>query len=190
MMLRMKKTFFQSISNLPIIWKILIILFLLSIFLYLINLYLTNQSKQYFPWNNIQPGVTTVDEFTKTLGEPISTKTTGSQIEYGFTSTYPSFPNQVVAENNTVKFVREWVPINPPKLITEYTQTLGEPEYTSNAVDEGFLLYAYPSKGIAIDFHNATGEVYHILHFQRTTVQHFVQEYKQFISTDDEPQGF
>jgi len=186
----MKKSFFQSISNLPIIWKVLLILFLLSIFLYLVNLYLVKQNTRYFPWNNIQPGITTIDEFTKALGEPVSTKTSGSQTEHGYTSTYPSFPNQVVTENKTVKYVREWVPITPPTLITKYTQILGEPEYTSSAIDEGFILYAYPSKGIAIDFHEITGEVWHILHFQKTSIQQFIQEYQQFLSTEDSPKGF
>lgn len=186
----MKKTFFQSISNLPLLWKILLLLSLLSILLFLVNLYLLKQNKQYFPWNNIEPGITTLDQLRTNLGEPVSTKTNGSQTEYGFTSTYPSFPNQVVTENSKVKFVREWVSINPPKLITEYVQILGEPEYTTDAIDSGYKLYAYPSKGIAIDFHNATGEVYHILHFQRTSVQQFIQDYKQFISTDNEPRGF
>lgn len=147
------------------------------------------QDQQYFPWNNVEPGVTTIDQLKTNLGEPISTKTNGNQTEYGFTSTYPSFPNEVVTENKTVKFVREWVSINPPTLITTYTSTLGDPEYTTNAIDEGFILYAYPSKGIAIDFHNTTGEVYHILHFQRISIQQFIQDYGKFISSNEQ-KGF
>jgi len=184
------KVFFQKIASLPLVWKILIILVLFSFFLYLINLYLIKQNTQYFPWNNIQPNTTTLDEVKNKLGDPISTKTNGSQVEYGYKSSYPSFPNQVVGESNKVKFVREWVPIDPPKLITEYTQTLGEPEYTTNAIDEGFIMYAYPSKGVAIDFHNTTKEVFHILHFQRMSTQQFIQEYQQFLSSENSQGAF
>ena len=134
-----------------------------------------------YQWNGVIPGKTSITDLEKTLGQPIQTKQQGDQTVYGFKSAYPSFPHEVAANSaGTVSFVREWVPTENPKKIADYLKELGQPEFVTKSLDEGYTIYAYPNRGIAFNAHTVTETLFHIWHFPPMTADQFKKEFAQY----------
>ena len=140
----------------------------------MITVVLQQKQRVLYPWNGVIPGKTSIADLEKTLGQPVGTKQQGDQVVYGFKSDYPSFPHEVVTNNTgTVSFVREWIPTENPKKIADYLKELGPPQLITTSLDEGYTIYAFPSRGIAFNAHTVTGTLFHIWHFSPTTVDQF-----------------
>ena len=130
--------------------------------------------------DNAYPGDDEVDEgSSKTESLP------DGSIEYEYPSDNPNRPHMQIFDNNIVIFRRN-IMSNTGYTVNDYADLLTNPEYTSQgSVTYGTnaVVYASPTKGIAIVADTQTGEVYEQDLFVAMSVNDYVKKFGTDIST-------
>lgn len=135
---------------------------------------------------DIVPGTTLKNELFNILGEPISTtqiKDTQTQYEFRSTSDYRNNQAVINDEDETVTIVKEIITSKNDKTSSSIQQEYGLSEIKLSKPDSGsytvpsYLLYAYPSKGIAYIGHVEAETILEIWYFESTTNDVFVEKW-------------
>ena len=126
---------------------------------------------------NAYPGDDEVEEGS------INTKTLpDGSIEYEYSSDDPNMPDMQILKDNVVVFRRNMM---PETKLTDYSDLLSNPEYTSqgsNYYGANAIIYASPTKGIAVVTNPQTEQVYEQYLFQAMSVNDYLQKYGKDIS--------
>lgn len=136
-------------------------------------------------WNSITPGKTSLEELKKKLGTPFSEKDHGDTTFLEYASDFPVYPNEVMVQKNTVSFIKEWVPASANKSLGDYIKIYGEPEFTTIVKEtyESHTLHVFASKGVAVNAHNQTKQVFHVWYFPPTTQEKFLSIFSEQLET-------
>jgi hypothetical protein len=126
-------------------------------------------------WQDIAPGVTTIQEVVTKLGSPTLTQEGDTQI-LSYPTTNKHWKNEVFAKNNRVIFIRErlFAPAETSYqklisgLVEQSTQLYG-PDF-----EGGMFLFVYPKTGVAFLVNTSHGVVYERWYFPPTSLQDFL----------------
>lgn len=169
-------------------WFVILLAFVATI-LIVIKLVFTNAPQQptaptqgQATWKGITPGKSTVDAVYKSLGEPKSTSSDGSQLFYLREGGGP--PHIVVLQGNTVGFVKEEAIAGN---LTDIKKKYGEPEgeYFGPNKSVGFKMYIYSKYGFAVNAHSENGRILEIWYFAPTSLSQFLATWGKDLSTQE-----
>lgn len=128
---------------------------------------------------NAYPGDDEVDE-----GSLNTVTLSDGSIEYEYPSDDPNRPHIQIIKGNAVIFRRN-IMADTGITVTDYSDLLSNPEYTaqgSSYYGPTAMVYATPTKGIAIVANPQTGEVYEQYLFLAMSVSDYLQKYGKDIS--------
>lgn len=145
----------------------------------------TNQPNS---WDQITPGYSKIDQVNQQLGQPIDQQPYGQGLQYSYTSSYPTLPNEVVVDSSgTVRFMKEFLsPGNFEKLET-FTSLYGQPDLVLFDTEIGDSLQAnvFLPEGIVVLAHIADGSVQQKWYFEPTSSETFLQSWGTTLTTQE-----
>lgn len=169
---------------------IIVVLFAISVFLY-VKRKPKSPSQDEIPsagadFETLIPGISQKNEAIEKLGEPLNDINSDT---LKFESNNPNLPTQVVAEDQTIIFIKEIITAEDNKTSEEIISKYGVAPYTLFGSDSvnGFNLYAYPEKGLAYLGHIKEPIVLEIWYFQPTSFNNFKQKWASDYSTIFQP---
>lgn len=139
-------------------------------------------------WNGITPGRSTLSQLDQQFGLPIQTQQSQLGTVLSYQSEFPTLPHQVVVDQeNTVQFIKEYIPYSPDLKIDQYIQQFGQPdlELIEPEAGEAARAYVFLSQGLVIVAHVTDGTIEQRWYFTPTTESAFLQSWGQEL-TDQE----
>ncbi|GIK84485.1 MAG: hypothetical protein BroJett025_11070 [Patescibacteria group bacterium] len=175
--------------------KIIIVLFavvlVISIFF---NLTAPEAPVQQNTWNSATPGFKLPRNVKDQLGDPISVTQSEFGIQNNYKSSYPALPNSItVSEDETVKFIQEYIVYDPEHTVDRYTRQFGDPDLVLYAPKYTNVTKAYVflTEGLAIFAHQYAGTVEIKWYFEPTTEESFLTTYgKDLTQEEPTPEAF
>ncbi|KKS96218.1 MAG: hypothetical protein UV71_C0001G0092 [Microgenomates group bacterium GW2011_GWC1_43_13] len=170
--------------------KILIPLFLISVisigYIILVSLPKGNLQKKTSSipktgasYNDLTPGVSTIDDVQKTLGTPVKETQNDAVTLLEYESSNPNFNNEFNLRSGVLYFVKQQVTESDKISITNINEKYGSYEYVlyGPLSTSSFNLYVYPNKGVAYVGNQYSGIVFEIWYFPPTTIEDFKTQY-------------
>lgn len=133
--------------------------------------------KEGVSYKSITPGKTGESSIEKELGKPVKTKTDDGREIMEYQSSSPVRTHRIVAEEKVVQLIKEVVTIEDDQDARKIREEHGDPPHKLFNQDEpssAFLLYVYPSKGLAYLGHIEDNTVLEIWYFPPTDLQNFI----------------
>ena len=126
-------------------------------------------------FGEISPGKTSLEKVNELLGFSVGTSTINGKEALDYRTSNQFRNHQVVAENNTVKIVKEVVNIEDNKNTDTVRSVYGIAPYIlyEQVPESVFDLYVYPKNGIAYLGHE-DGTVLEIWYFEPTIIETFI----------------
>lgn len=136
----------------------------------------TNQVSDY---NGLIPGKATKEEVFEKLDKPLNAQITDTFEKYEFRSSNQNLNNVVIIKDNVLNSATTELLIKDKVLSIDLINKYGQPENKlyGASYNSGFLVNAYPSKGIAYLYHLNSGNVSKIWYFEPTSIELLKKEY-------------
>ena len=169
----------------------LIVLGVISLISIIVIYFMTNSSKNnkeaeignttnpISDYNGLIPGKATKDEVFEVLGKPLNAQITDSFEKYEFKSSNPNLNNVIIIKDSVFNTATAELLIKDKILSIDLINKYGQPEKKLYGAEynSGFLVNAYPSKGIAYLYHLNSGNVSKIWYFRPTSIELFKNEF-------------
>jgi hypothetical protein len=138
-----------------------------------------NTTKSVSEYNGLIPGKATKDEIFEVLGKPLNAQINDNYEEYEFKSSNQNLNNVVIVKDNTLNSATAELLIKDGITSIDLLNKYGQPESKLYGVNynSGYLINAYPSKGIAYLYHLNSGNVSKIWYFKPTSIESLKREY-------------
>lgn len=173
--------------------SVVFVLIVLGIIGYLILKTSSEQTQINIPsYGSTTPGISTKEQVIEKLGNPIETKTQGTNELLTFKSDKTERPDEYYFQNGLNKLVKEIVPYNDPRKIEELRTKYGNANlvlYGEGSIG-GFYLFAYTDKGVAYIGNPTSGNLLEIWYFTPVSESEFINSWAQgYSKTQPSPHG-
>lgn len=168
-------------------YKYIFILFIIIIFFFILignkkgvrNVEPSPSSVSIATFKNLTPGVSTKEEVLTNLGTALNAKLEGDKETYEYLSSNPNFNTEVVILNNKLSYIKVVYTIKDNNKYEDFISKYGNPEkilYGSN-YSVGYILNAFPKKGVAFLYHQKSHNVREAWYFVPTTLEIFMKSF-------------
>lgn len=151
---------------------------------------ITPPTNQPNTWNNLTPGYSKLDDVTQNLGQPIGQEQTPFGERLLYESNYPTLPNSVIVDpENTVQFIKQYLPLDGFEALETYTSQYGEPDFVliDEEAGETFRAHVFLTEGLVLIAHVADNSVQQKWYFTPVNAEIFLQSWGTNLT--DQPEG-
>lgn len=130
-------------------------------------------------YKDLTPGVSTKDEVFSKMGTALNVKIEDTKETYEYLSSNPNFNTEVVIFNDKLSYIKVVYTIKDNVKYEDFINKYGNPEKVLYGPDYyvGYLLNAYPTKGIAFLYHNKSYNVREAWYFEPTNLDVFINDF-------------
>lgn len=138
-------------------------------------------------YNELVPGVSSKEDVFSAMGTALNAKIEGNTETYEYLSSNPNFNSEVVIVEGKLNYLKIIYTNKDNKRFEDFTSLYGNPENILYGPDYsvGYVLNAYPTKGIAFISHINSFKVSGAWYFKPVTLEFFMDNYA--IGYDDKP---
>lgn len=138
-------------------------------------------------YNELVPGVSSKEDVFSAMGTALNAKIEGDTETYEYLSSNPNFNSEAVIVEDKLNYLKIIYTSKDNKRFEDFTSLYGNPENILYGSDYsvGYVLNAYPTKGIAFISHINSFKVSGAWYFKPVTLEFFMDNYA--IGYDDKP---
>ena len=129
-----------------------------------------------FSWNGLTPGVSTIDDVNRQLGNPTETIVDGDNTLLKYKSKNNEFrKDTAVINNNNLVVVKEEVIGKEKGNLKDYTKRYGQANFSGygDYYEAGFTTYVFSNVGLAVIASPVDGTILQLWHFKPMMIEEF-----------------
>ncbi|MFH1958779.1 MAG: hypothetical protein ABIJ22_00395 [Patescibacteria group bacterium] len=136
-------------------------------------------------WNSIVPGISSVADVTKQLGQPSGVTKNNYYTTLQYSSDFPTIPTQVgINKSGVVIFIKERLVYDKNHTLEQYINQFNQPELSLFVSDASIAAKAYVflDEGLVVIAHTQDNTVEQKWYFSPTNQQSFLQSWENELS--------
>ena len=130
-------------------------------------------------YNELVPGINSKEDVFSKMGTALNAKIEDNKETYEYLSSNPNFNSEVVILDNKLEYLKIIYTNKDNKNYEDFVSLYGNPEkilYNSE-YSVGYVLNAYPNKGIAFISHINSKKVSEVWYFKSTPLEEFMNTF-------------